>query len=74
MREQLEQRLHELKAEWETGQHMLAELETKQAHLRETLLRISGAVQVLEEMLAAPQPGHANGVPSPEPQDSTVTP
>ena len=53
---------------------MLAELETKQAHLRETLLRISGAVQVLEEMLAAPQPGHANGVPSPEPQDSTVTP
>ena len=68
MREQLEQRLHELKAEWEIGQQMLAELETKQAHLRETLLRISGAVQVLEEMRAAPQPGHANGVPSREAQ------
>ena len=68
MREQLEQRLHALKAEWETGQQMLAELETKQAHLRETLLRISGAVQVLEEMRAAPQPGHANGVPSREAQ------
>ena len=68
MREQVEQRLHELKAEWETGQQMLAELETKQAHLRETLLRISGAVQVLEEMRAAPQPGHANGVPSREAQ------
>ena len=49
---------------------MLAELETKQAHLRETLLRISGAVQVLEEMLAAPQPGHANGVPSAQSQSA----
>ena len=74
MREQLEQRLHALKAEWETGQQMLAELETKQAHLRQTLLRISGAVQVLEEMLRKPQPGHANGVPSPEPHDRAVTP
>ena len=31
---------------------MLADLESRQAQLRETLLRISGAVQVLEEMLA----------------------
>jgi predicted nuclease with TOPRIM domain len=52
MKEQLQQRLNELKAEYESGQKMLAELETKQANLRNTLLRISGAIQVLEEELA----------------------
>ena len=51
MRAQLIQRLHALKAEYESGQHMLAELEQKQASLRDTLLRISGAIQVLEEEL-----------------------
>lgn len=51
MREQLERRLQELKAEFEAGQSMLAEHETKQANLRETMLRISGAIQVLEEAL-----------------------
>ncbi len=58
MREQLEQRLNQLKAEFEAGQKMLAELEVKQASIRETMLRISGAIQVLEEELAkadAPQ-------------------
>jgi predicted nuclease with TOPRIM domain len=52
MREQLEHRLQELKSEYEAGQKMLADLEVRQAQLRETLLRISGAIQVLEEMLA----------------------
>lgn len=32
---------------------MLAELEAKQANMRNTLLRISGAIQVLEELIAA---------------------
>jgi hypothetical protein len=52
MKEQLEHRLAALKAEFETGQRMLAELESKQAELKNTLIRISGAVQVLEEELA----------------------
>jgi len=52
MRERMETRMAELKAEFEAGQKMLAELEAKQANLRDTLLRISGAVQVLEEELA----------------------
>ena len=53
MKEQLEQRLDQLKSEFEAGQKMLADLETKQAEIRETLLRISGAIQVLEELLAS---------------------
>lgn len=32
---------------------MLADLENKQSNLRDTLLRISGAIQVLEELIAA---------------------
>lgn len=47
---QLEQRLQELRAEFESGQKMLADLENKQANLRDTMLRISGAIQVLEEL------------------------
>lgn len=51
MKEQLEQRLKELKTEFENGQKMLAYMEARQANLRNTLIRISGAVQVLEELL-----------------------
>jgi hypothetical protein len=54
MKEKLTQRLLSLKAEFEAGQKLLADYETKQLSLRETLLRISGAIQVLEEVLAAP--------------------
>jgi predicted nuclease with TOPRIM domain len=52
MKEQLQRRLEELKKEFETGQARLRELEAEQAYLRETMLRISGAIQVLEEALA----------------------
>lgn len=51
MKAQLEDRLSTLKGEFESGQKMLAELQAKQSRLQETLLRISGAIQVLEEML-----------------------
>ena len=53
MRDQMEQRLEELKHEYEAGQKMLADLEQKKMSLDQTMLRISGAIQVLEEMLAA---------------------
>lgn len=52
MEDQLRRRLEELKKEFETGQARLRELETEQTYIRETLLRISGAIQVLEEALA----------------------
>ena len=55
MHTQLTTRLTALKAEYESGQQMLAELEQKQRNLRDTLLRISGAIQVLEEVLAQPE-------------------
>ncbi len=51
MRDQLEKRLSELKKEFEEGQRMLSEVETKRENLRQSLLRISGAIQVLEEEL-----------------------
>ena len=61
MKQQLEQRLKELRAEFESGQRTLGEMEIKQANLRNTLLRISGAIQVLEEELAREnQPGLNN--------------
>ena len=50
MQEKIEARLAELRAEFESGQRMLSELEEKRERLRESLLRISGAIQVLEEM------------------------
>jgi uncharacterized coiled-coil protein SlyX len=53
MRQRLEERLAALRAELESGRRALAELDQKQSTLRDTMLRISGAVQVLEEELAA---------------------
>jgi hypothetical protein len=53
MREQIQVRQQELKKEFEIGQTRLQELERQQATLREALLRISGAIQVLEETLAS---------------------
>ena len=42
MKEQLEQRLIELKSEFESSQKMLADLEARQANLIGTLPRTSG--------------------------------
>ena len=51
MKEKLEKRLKELREEFETGRKMLAEIETKRGDLEQNMLRISGAIQVLEEEL-----------------------
>lgn len=61
MQAQLEQRLTELRAEFQAGQKMLADLETREAELRQTMLRISGAIQVLEELLAGKDAGETTG-------------
>jgi predicted nuclease with TOPRIM domain len=51
MREQIQARLEELRKELEAGQAELQKIEMQRTYLRETVLRIGGAVQVLEELL-----------------------
>ncbi len=61
MKEQLEQRLEKLKSEYQSGQKMSADLEGRLAELQKTLMRISGAIQVLEELLEGKSPESAEG-------------
>ena len=69
MREPIEARLNSLKAEFKAGQSILAELETREADVRNTLVRISGAIQVLEELLHGNADGQQTAVARvPEPQ------
>lgn len=56
MREQIEKRLEELRGEYDEGQRMLADLEARQNSLRETLLRIAGAILALEELIQSAGP------------------
>jgi chromosome segregation ATPase len=51
MKEQLENRFIQLKEEFDNGRKLLSNLQRQEANLKETLLRISGAIQVIEEEL-----------------------
>jgi hypothetical protein len=53
MRQQTEARLISLRGEYDKGQTQLRQLELQLTSLRETMLRISGAVVVLEELLSS---------------------
>lgn len=61
VREQIQVRLETLRGELEAGQVELQKLEEQRASLQAAMLRISGAVQVLEELLAAQDPAAHNG-------------
>jgi hypothetical protein len=52
MNEQIEKRLKALEEEYQSGRRMLVELEAKEAAVKGSLLRISGAIQVLREFVA----------------------
>jgi uncharacterized coiled-coil DUF342 family protein len=52
MQERMRQRAADLKEEFVKGQRRLEMLEAEANQLRQTLMRISGAIQVLEEALA----------------------
>jgi prefoldin subunit 5 len=66
MREQMESRLTELRRDFQLGQGQLQELSRQEAALRETLLRISGAIQLLEELLGHSQPSPDGEPAAPE--------
>jgi hypothetical protein len=66
MRDQMQARLKVLKQEFEAGETELEKVEKQRAYLRETLLSIGGAIQVLEELLA--------GEPSVEPPNGATGP
>jgi hypothetical protein len=51
MKEQLETKIKGLKEQLESGQKIMEELEVKRTNLMYTLLRISGAIQALEELV-----------------------
>ncbi|MDV3455382.1 hypothetical protein RZN05_00180 [Sphingomonas sp. HF-S4] len=63
MRERLAARLAELKEEFGKGTEKLGQLDEETRVLRETLLRISGAIQVLTEELERDQPSEAADAP-----------
>ncbi len=50
------ERLKELKAEFRKGEAILIEERKKVAELQQTLIKISGAIQVLEELFGEPTP------------------
>jgi len=53
MEETIKGRLAALRADFEAGERELVALEARAAELRRLLLRLSGAIQVLEELGAA---------------------
>ncbi len=73
MKEQLEQRLKKLKTEFESGQKIIADMEVRQSNLRNTLLCISGAIQVLEELLNQKTVEEQMSGNSDEPEMQSVT-
>ena len=48
----MKERLEELHRELEKGQQEMVRLDVRRQELRDTMLRISGAIQVIEELLA----------------------
>lgn len=47
----MNERLQELRAELEKGRQRMDELDRERQQVRDTMLRISGAIRVLEELL-----------------------
>lgn len=72
MKRELEARLKVLKEEYHKGQGQLLALEQETANLRNTMIRISGAIQVLEELLAEKDP--ENSIPAHSSLDSDKSP
>jgi hypothetical protein len=74
MRDHAERRLEELKAELAAGQVELEGAERKRLYLHETMLRISGAIQILEELLGAAVLGREDGLAGVKTESQKITP
>lgn len=59
MKQLIENRIDELQQELESGRTALAELEARTTEVRSQMLRINGAMQVLEELLSDSEPSEA---------------
>ena len=71
--ERLQARLSQLRREFALGEDRLQDLLRQESALRETLLRISGAIQVLEELAAEPETAPQTSA-APTPEDGTAPP
>ncbi len=60
----MKERLGELRSEYEKGNRELAMLDQRRQEVRATMLRISGAIQVLEELIAMESGRTPDGVPA----------
>lgn len=58
MQEQIQARIQLLRQEFKAGQAELEKVEQQRTYLRETMLRISGAIQVLEELSSEQNPSY----------------
>ena len=56
LRQTAQTRLATLRTELANGRDALTQLEARRTQIADTLLRIEGAVQVLEELCATPEP------------------
>ena len=65
VQERIRARLEELKKELETGQAELQQVEMRRTYLRETMLRIEGAMQALGQLLAEGEPAEQNNGTAP---------
>jgi uncharacterized coiled-coil protein SlyX len=65
MNDKLESRLKDLREQFAAGQTALTELNRKQDELRTTMLRISGAIQVLEELIGPVEVAADTPAPTP---------
>jgi septal ring factor EnvC (AmiA/AmiB activator) len=59
----MNERLAQLRAELEKGEHRLRQLDRERNEVRDTMLRITGAIRVLEELMEqrGQQPSAAEG-------------
>jgi hypothetical protein len=64
MRDKIQDRLVELRGELDKGKKIIEDLDAQRAGLQTQLLRIAGAVQVLEQLLEADA---ASAAPAPTP-------